>query len=155
MRNTLRRLARDTDTLAGSEPLVYDIGSRGQELTTSVVSAIQTFAGTVVQDIDAVLSDGDRSDGIDPLDLIEAIEGTQAIPSDGVSAIEGALFREAKAGTQLFWRVIIRNDAIAPGVGPQRIRVRVTFRGDGTRRLGEQLFDIVVPGADGSGCESL
>ncbi len=155
VRDTLRRLARDTDTIAGREPLVYDIGARGQELTTSVVSAIETFAGTVVQDIDAVLSDGDRTDGVDPLELIEAIEATEALPADGVSAIEGALFREAQAGTQLFWRVIIRNDAIAPGVGPQRIRVRVTFRGDGTRRLGEQLFDIVVPGADGSGCETL
>ncbi len=70
-------------------------------------------------------------------------------------AIEGAVFREAQAGTQLFWQVTIRNDAVAPGVGPQRIRVRVTFRGDGTRRLGEQLFDIVVPGADGSGCDDL
>jgi len=155
VRDTLRRLARDTDTLAGRDPLVYDIGSRGQELTTSVVSAIETLAGTVVQDIDAVLSDGDRSDGIDPLDLIEALEATRAVPMDGVSGIEGPLFREAEAGTQLFWRVLIANDAIAPGVGPQRIRVRVTFRGDGTRRLGEQLFDIVVPGADGSGCESL
>lgn len=154
-RQTLERLARDTDTLAGREPLVYDIGTRGQELTTSVVSAIETFAGTVVQDIDAVLSDGDRTDGIDPLELIEAIEGTQAVPASGVSGIEGALFREAQAGTQLFWRVIIRNGAVAPGSGPQRIRVRVTFRGDGTRRLGEQLFDIVVPGADGSGCEAI
>jgi len=120
-----------------------------------VVSAIQTLAGTVVQDIDAVLSDGDRTDGVDPLELIEAIEATEAIPADGVSGIEGAEFREAEAGTQLFWQVTIRNDALAPGAGAQRIRVRVTFRGDGTRWLGEQFFDIVVPGADGSGCESL
>ncbi len=155
VRRTLERLAQDTEALDGSEPLVYDIGSRGQELTTSVVSAIQTLAGTVVQDIDAVLSDGDRTDGVDPLELIEAIEATEARPPDGVRAIEGAVFREAQAGTQLFWQVTIRNDAVAPGVGPQRIRVRVTFRGDGTRRLGEQLFDIVVPGADGSGCDDL
>jgi len=155
VRRTLARVARDTEALDGREPLVYDIGSRGQELSTSVVSAIQTLAGTVVQDIDAVLSDGDRTDGIDPLDLIESIEAVEAIPADGVSAIEGAIFVEARAGTQLFWQVTIRNDAVAPGAGPQRIRVRVTFRGDGTRRLGEQFFDIVVPGADGSGCDAI
>ncbi|MAQ19502.1 MAG: hypothetical protein CMN30_32465 [Sandaracinus sp.] len=151
----LSRLARDTETLADGSPLVYDIGTRGQALGTSVVSAIETFAGTVVQDIEVVLSDGDRTDGVDPLELIEAIVAAEAIPPDGVSGTDGAKFLDAQAGTQLFWQVTLRNGAVAPGAGPQRIRVRAVFLGDDRRRLDEELFDIVVPGADGSGCESL
>ena len=141
--------------VADGSPLVYDIGTRGQALGTSVVSAIETFAGTVVQDIEVVLSDGDRTDGVDPLELIEAIVAAEAIPPDGVSGTDGAKFLDAQAGTQLFWQVTLRNGAVAPGAGPQRIRVRAVFLGDDRRRLDEELFDIVVPGADGSGCESL
>ena len=155
VREVLRQLARDTDTIADGDPLVYDIGTRGQSLGTSVVSAIETFAGTVVQDIEVVLSDGDRSDGIDPLDLIESIVAGDAIPESGIAGRDGARFIDAQAGTQLFWQVTIRNGAVVPGAGAVRIRVRATFLGDDRRRLGEELFDILVPGADGSGCEGL
>ena len=156
VRRTLARLAEDTDTVADGSPLVFDIGRSGAALGDSVVDAIRTFAGTVRQDIDAVLSDGDRTDGVDPLVFIEAIVPVEAIPADGISGIDvvTATFLDARAGTQLFWQVRLRNDAFVPGDRPQRFRVRVTFRGDRRRLLGETLIDIVVPATDGTGCEA-
>ena len=151
----LDRLARDTGTLAGSDPLVYQIGQRGQRLSDSVVGAIQTFAGTVEQDIDASLADPNPRDAIDPRDFVDSLEALRADPADGVAAIEGAAFIDALAGTRLTWRLTVRNDAIVPGPTAQSFRLEVRFRGDGRRSLGTRTVDIVVPGEDGSGCESM
>lgn len=156
-RRDLRQLARDTSLTSSGEVLVYDIGSRGQRLGTQVVSAIQTFASTVEQDIDAVLLDGDLSDGIDALELVEGIVPLAASPPDGVGAIdrEAGVFRDARAGTVLTWQISLRNDAVVPGPRPRRVRLEVVFRGDARRRLDRQFIDIVVPGEDGAGCEAL
>ena len=98
----------------------------------------------MVQDIEVVLSDGDRTDGVDPLELIEAIVAAEAIPPDGVSGTDGAKFLDAQAGTQLFWQVTLRNGAVAPGAGPQRIRVRAVF-------LGRQWQQAERGGREGTG----
>ena len=159
-REHLRIVAEDTGATSDGEPLVYDIGGLGQRLGTSVISAIETFAGTVVQDIDAIISDPDPRDGIDVLAFIEGVFPVSASPMSGVDSIdrEGRAFRGARAGTALNWQLVLRNDAFVPGPEPQTFRVEVIFRGirgDSTRRLQSIIVTIVVPGADGAGCEEL
>ncbi len=152
----MRRLARDTALSDTGEVPVYDIGRRGQRLGTQVVSAIETFASTVEQDIDAVLLDGDATDGIDALELVEGIVPLAATPPEGVGRIDrdAGVFREARAGTLLTWQITLRNGAVVPGPRPRRVRLEVIFRGDARRRLDRRFIDIVVPGTDGAGCET-
>lgn len=157
-REHLEAVAEDTGATSDGEALVYDIGGLGQRLGTSVVSAIETFAGTVVQDIDAIISDPDPRDGVDVLAFIEGVFPVSADPMSGVASIDrdGRAFRGARAGTSLSWQLVLRNDAFVPGPEPQRFQVEVIFRGirgDSTRRLQSIIVTIVVPGADGAGCE--
>ena len=153
----LRAVARDTGAIADGRPLVFDIGSRGQRLGTQVVSAIQTFASSVEQDIDAIFLDGDPSDGLDATDFVESVRPVRADPADGVSEIdfEAGVFRDARAGTVLTWEITVFNDAVVPGPTARRVRLEIIFRGDARRRLKRIFVDIVIPGEDGSGCEEL
>lgn len=153
----LRSIARDTGAIAGGEPLVYEIGARGERLGTSVVDAIQTFASTVIQDVDAEFFDPRPGDGVPILDIVEGIVPLSASPMSGIERIdeERGSFIGARAGTILRWRVVLRNDAIMPGPTAQRFTVEVRFRGDGRRFIERVLVDIVIPSVDGFGCEVL
>ncbi len=92
------------------------------------------------------------------LAFIEGVFPVSADPMSGVASIDrdGRAFRGARAGTSLSWQLVLRNDAFVPGPEPQRFQVEVIFRGirgDSTRRLQSIIVTIVVPGADGAGCE--
>ena len=154
----LRRLATMTGAVDDrGQPLVFDIGESGERLSTGVVDAIRTFASTVIQDISVVAQDPDRNDGVDVLQFIDGIIPARAIPADGVSGIDvpGQAFLGVRAGTLLVYRVALRNGVVAPGVGPQRFRLELLFRGDGSTFIDRQIVEIVIPGADGSGCDDL
>lgn len=153
----LRAIARDTGAITGGEPLVYEIGSRGERLGTSVVDAIQTFAGTLIQDVDAEVFDPNPGDGIAVLDIVEGVSPVSATPMSGIERIdeERGAFIGARAGTVLRWELELRNDAIVPGPVPQRFTIEVRFRGDGRRFIERVLVDIVIPSVDGLGCEPL
>lgn len=152
----VRSLALDTgavDTLNG-QPLVFDIGSRGEALSESVIQSIRTLADVIVFDIDVVLVDPDRSDGIDPRQFVASVVPLRAEPASGVGEIDTAagIFRRVRTGTRVVFQLLLQNDVVAPGVGPQRFLLEVVFRGDGRTRIGSRTIEIVVPGADGNGC---
>lgn len=153
----LRSLASDTDALAGGQPLFFDIGVAGQRLTTAVIQSITTLADVVTLDIDTALVDVDTTDSVDPRGFVAAVIPTSATPSDGVGGIDvsAGAFREVKTGTSVLFTLLLRNDIVAPGVGPQRFQLEIVFRGDARTRIASQLVDIVVPGSDGSGCEMI
>ncbi len=151
----LDAIARDTNAVADGRPLVFDIGSNGEGLSNGVIQAIQTLADVVEFDIDAFLVDPDPRDRVDPRDFVEGIRAVRATPPDGVREIdrERGVFRGVRTGTTVVFSLALRNDAVAPGRGPQRFRLEVVFRGDGRTRLGSRIIEIVIPGEDGSGCE--
>ncbi len=152
----LRQVAEATGAVAAFDsPLVYDIGRTGQRLGVNVVEAIRTFASTVVQDVDAIVRDVDISDDIDPTIFIEQVRPTFADPADGVERIdlEGGVFVGARAGTRLHWQLIVVPGAVVPGTEPRRFQIEVVFRGDGVRPIGREIVDIVIPAADGRGCD--
>lgn len=149
-------LARDTNALdASGNPLVFDIGRRGERLGTGVIDAISLFADAVVFDIDAILLDPDPGDGVDVTAFVEAIVPLSASPPDGVAEIdrEAGVFRGVVSGTTVVFQLRIRNDAVVPGPRAQRFRLEIVFRGDGRTRLDRRIIEIVIPGTDGSGCE--
>ncbi|WP_236519897.1 vWA domain-containing protein [Sandaracinus amylolyticus] len=154
----MRQLALDTNALGdGDEPLVFDIGENGERLSTSVIDAITTLAEVIELDIDTVLMDVDRTDAVDPRDFVEAVVPLRADPMDGVREIDVAAgaFLGVRTGTTVVFGLTLRNDAVAPGAGPQRFLLEVVFRGDGRTRIGSVIIEIVVPGADGTGCEEM
>ena len=67
---------------------MYDIGVTGASLGQEVVTAVRTFAGSIVQDVDAVLRDPAPSDGVDVLAFIDAVRPLSATPMSGVGSID-------------------------------------------------------------------
>ncbi|MCB9627126.1 MAG: hypothetical protein H6725_07120 [Sandaracinaceae bacterium] len=154
----LRRLATMTGAVDDrGAPLVFDIGTVGERLSTGVVDAIRTFASTAIQDISVIAQDPDRNDGVDVLQFVDGIIPVRAVPMDGISGrdIPGQAFLGVRAGTLLVFSVALRNGVVAPGVGPQRFRLELLFVGDGRAFIDRQIVEIVIPGADGSGCDDL
>jgi hypothetical protein len=154
-RADLEAVAAATGTLGTrGDPLVYDIGPRGGALDTQVVSAIETFAGSLIQDIDAVPIDPDPSDGTNVLDYVESVRPLRADPPTGIGGIDEAkgVFLDVQAGTELSFRIEVRAGAIVPGTEPLVLRLRVVFRGDEKHRLGSEDVYLIIPAADGSGC---
>jgi predicted small lipoprotein YifL len=151
----LRQIARDTDAVSAGEPLVFDIGQRGERLSESVIQAITTLADVVEFDVDTQLFDVDRTDAVDPRDFVEAVIPLRAEPMDGVREIDfdAGVFRGVRTGTLVVFQLRLRAGAVAPGVGPQRFLLEVVFRGDMRTRIGSIIIEIVIPGADGTGCE--
>lgn len=156
-RPDLVSFARDTDTLdATGRPLVYDIGVTGESLGREVVAAVRTFAGSLVQDVDAIARDPVSGDGVDVLMFIDAVRPLAADPMSGVSGIDAVngVFRDVQAGTLLTFQITIRAGSVVPGPMAQRFLVEIVFRGNGRTRLASRLVEIVIPGLDGSGCQS-
>lgn len=148
--------ARDTESFGdGGAPLVFDIGARGERLTTDVVAAVQTLADVIEFDVDTVLNDPDLLDDVDPRDFVEAVVPIRADPMDRIAGIDEATgtFLGVRAGTRVFFEVRIVAGAAVPGPEPQRFLLEIAFRGDRRTRLGSRLLEIVIPGADGEGCD--
>ncbi len=156
-RTILRRLARDTGAVAGGDPLVFDIGVRGERLGSQVVEAIRTFASNARFDIDAVANDPDPGDGVDVLAFIDAIRPLGAEPMSGIESIDTAAgaFRGVVAGTRVTFQIVVRNDAVVPGPTSRSFVLEIVFRGDGRTRLGREFVELLIPGEDGSGCDDL
>lgn len=154
-RSHMDQVATDTQALDGSgRPLVFDIGVHGDALSSSVVSAITTLAQVIRFDIDTALVDPIPGDGVDPRMFVQAVTPLRAEPMDGVASIDTAagVFRQVRTGTRVVFQLTLRNGSVAPGVGPQVFPLEIVFRGDRRTRIGSTTIDIVIPGADGSGC---
>jgi hypothetical protein len=157
-RGDLLRVVEDTnESSTNPDDLLFDIGMRGERLTDSVVDAVETLADTIQFDVDTQLLDPDLSDSVDPRDFVERVVPIRAIPMDRIEGIdvEAGAFRGVRAGTLVFFALELFNDAVVPGPQPQRFLLEVVFRGDERTRLGSRVVQIVVPGADGAGCEAL
>ncbi len=154
-RDDLEAIARDTGALDGSgAPIVFDIGESGSRLTEGVIESIRTLASVIELDVDLVLVDPVPGDGVDPREFVDSVIPLRAEPMSGVGEIDTAagVFRRVRTGTRVVFQLVLRNDAVAPGVGPQRFLLEIVFRGDGRQRLDSRTIEIVVPGFDGSGC---
>jgi predicted small lipoprotein YifL len=153
-REDLESIARDTGALNDGVPIVFDIGETGSRLSEGVIQSIRTLASVIELDIDVVLIDPDPRDGVDPREFVDRVLPLRAEPMSGVGEIDVAagVFRRVRTGTRVVFQLSLRNDAVAPGVGPQRFLLEIVFRGDGRQRLDSRIIEIVVPGLDGSGC---
>jgi hypothetical protein len=131
-------------------PLVFDIGSDGDGLDHDVVDAIETLADAVPFDVDALALDV-PGDAWDATQFVVSIAPLRADPADGVESMDATTFHAVVPGTSVTFLLTLRNDAVVPGPVAVRIPLRIVFRGDGHSPIGEEIVDLVIPGADGSG----
>jgi hypothetical protein len=153
----MRRIASDTHAVHDDgSPIEFNIGQHGESLSGSVVDAITTLADVIRFDVDTVLVNPNPGSAVDPRTFVQAVTPLRAEPMDGVASIDFATgtFRQVRAGTRVVFQLTLRNGSVAPGTGPQVFPLQIVFRGDQHTRLGSTIIDIVVPGADGSGCPS-
>ncbi len=153
-RRDLEAIARDTGAVDHGAPLVFDIGESGNRLSEGVIESIRTLASVIEFDIDTELVDPVPGDGVDPRGFVDRVLPLRAEPMSGVGEIDFAagVFRRVRTGTRVVFQLVLRNDVVAPGAGPQRFLLEIVFRADGHQRLGSRIIEIVVPGIDGSGC---
>lgn len=155
-RSDLVAIAQDTDSVrADGTPLVFDIGQRGDGLSQSVVNAIRTLANVIRFDVDTILVDPEPGDGVDPTEFVEAVVPLRASPMENIEGIDPdtGTFLGVLAGTRVVFELRLVGGAVVPGPEPQRFLLEIVFRGDGRTRLGSRVVQIVIPGADGTGCE--
>ncbi len=149
----LRQLARDTNSLdASGEPLFFDIGGRGDGIGDEIVGAVQFIAADVPLDVDAIVEDI-PGDSVDANVVLRGVRASSARPADNVERMEGETFFGVVPGTTLTFAVLVDASDLEPAVERRVFPARVLFRASGRSRLEVREIEIVVPGADGLGCE--
>ena len=149
----VQRVAQDTGAVsAEGRPLVFDIGSRGERLDTSVIEGVRTLIEEAPMDIDVFLEDG-AGDDFDATRFVTAIEAVRAEPPGGAMR-RADRFDGVHPGTRVVFRIHLKNDLVSPTEEDQSFTFRIVLRGDGIARLKETIFEVVVPGRAGDGCQS-
>lgn len=147
----VEEIARRTGAVVDGEPLVFDIGTDGARLGTSVVEAVRTLVDEVPIDI-TIRTEDDPADALDATLFVRGVETVGAEPSSG--AVQRAdRFDAVRPGTRVTFRVLFANERIERGPLPIRYRLRVTLIGDGVTELATTVVDVVIPSLDGAGCE--
>ncbi len=144
-RSDLLQVAQDSGAVTDSgDPIVVDIGSRGQDLDTGVVDVVRSLVDEVSVEVALLLEDDDG--GLDALDFVDEIRTAGASPMDAAMDF-GDRFSAVRPGTQLAFEILLRNSDITE---PQQTLLNVVFR-DGVTRLSETTIRLVVP-TDDVGC---
>lgn len=150
----LRSIARDTGAVTpDGEPIVVDIGSRGERLDRGVIDVVSRLVDEVPIDIDAIVEDW-PGDDLDAREFVTEIEARRARPADG-AINRGDRFDTVTPGTEVFFRIHLANDRIEAGDEPIIYYLTIVLRGDGVTPLRERTVQVVIPSRRGDGCEDL
>lgn len=150
----LEAIARDTGAVTpDGEPIVFDIGTRGERLDTGVIESVQTLVEEVPIDIDVLLEDY-PGDGVDARDFVQRVIARAAEPPGGATIVDDR-FENVTPGTTVTFRVRFRNDSFPETDEPQVYFLTIVLRGDGVVRLTQTTVAIVVPGRRDETCMDL
>ena len=141
----LMPLARDTSaTDREGEPLVFDIGRRGEGLTRGVADAVDMFAEEARFDVEAVVVDPLPGDDFDPTAFIAAVVPERASPAEGVEGVDRgrSRFLGVRPGTTLTVSLEVRDfTAFEPAVAA--FTVLVVLRDVSGAELGRRSVRVV------------
>jgi len=135
--------------VGGTCPLVFDIGSDGAGLSEALVDALDGLLDGVAWR--EVWGEAEE----DRLGFVEEVVATAARPADGTAPPSTADLRPAgdgvadtfvavRAGTEVEFRVTLRNEHVQPADYDQIFRVVVRLVGDG-RVLNTRTIRVIVP----------
>jgi hypothetical protein len=148
----LTQLARDLGSVDGSgRPLVFDIGSRGDQIGDSIVAALERLASDVPLDVVGSV-EGIAGAPIDARMLVSAVRALSADPPSGIGSASGDRFLGVHPGTRLTFEIDIDASRLPPSTMRREVPGRVVFGTVGGSRVGSTDVVFVIPGADGHGC---
>ncbi len=148
----LRAVARATGAVTpDGEPLLVDIGGRGERLDEGVIDVVQRLVEEVPIDIDAFVEDG-PGDDFDARMFVTGIETLSASPPSGAIDL-GDRFERVLPGTRVQFRILLQNETFPRTEEPQSYFLTIVLRGDGATRLTETTVEVVIPSITGEGCE--
>lgn len=149
----LRAVGRDTRSVDSSgDPIVFDIGTRGDRIGVEIVRAVRRVAEDVLLDVDAAVEDR-PGDDVDARDVMRGLIAVSADPPGAVGRIEESRFVGVRPGTRLTFRLEVDVRGLPPSPMRREFWGRVVFRAAGRSRIEVRDVVVVVPGEDGVGCE--
>jgi len=124
-------------------------------LAALVIGGIEELLDSLAPDLSAFAVDPDPSDGIDVRAVVAEIVPLSAQPPSGVGALDivRSRFVDVQSGTELTFRVVLRNDAIPAGDLPRTFQVEIALRNESGVSYGSTRIDFTVPARDGTSCE--
>ena len=149
-RQDLAQIARDTGAVTeAGEPILVDIGTRGERLDVGVIDVVRTLVEEVPLDIDVLVEDWPY-DEVDALDFVVGVQTAGATPRGGATDL-GDRYADVRPGTRVSFNVILDNEDYPRMRDAQSYFLTIVLRGDGVTRLRETVVQIVIPG-EGEGC---
>jgi hypothetical protein len=140
----MRRVARDTGALDESgRPIVFEIGTRGEQLGEGVIGALELTTEGVRQDIRLELTDADPDDGVDPRELVTSVRAVSVDPADGGTA-RGDRFVDVRPGTRVRFAVTFDSSSLPVAAFEQRYPLGLSAVADDGTLLSEETVDVVV-----------
>lgn len=149
--------ARETGTVdAGGDPIMFNIGSDGAGLDTSIVEAIRVLAEETPQNISASPRDGEdipeQDPAVDATQFVKAITPTRLVEG-GVPTVtcpmtdrcDDHVFYGVSPGDVVEFRVRFENDFQRPRASTQLFRATIVVLGNGVAELDEREVVIIVP----------
>lgn len=147
--------ARETGTVdASGQPILFEIGSDGSGLDTSIVDAIRTLAEETPQDISAIVRDGeDRPAEVGPVDagrFVKAITPVSLFDGTSHDCPDATLcddqrFYGVVPGSTVTFRIRFLNDFQEPRSHAQVFLATIVVLGNSVAELDEREVIIVVP----------
>lgn len=149
--------ARETGTVnAAGNPIVFEIGSDGTGLDTSIVEAIRILAEETPQDISGTAHDGDdfppEVGPVDATQFIKAITptrqlemGVPTVTCPMASRCDDIYFYDVAPGDVVEFRVRFENDFQRPRASTQLFHATIVVLGNGVAELDERDVVIIVP----------
>lgn len=149
-RQDLSQIARDTGAVTeAGQPILVDIGTRGERLDVGVIDVVRTLVEEVPLDIDVLVEDWPY-DEVDALEFVVGVQTAGAVPRSGATDL-GDRFADVRPGTRVTFNVILDNERFPREREAQSYFLTIVLRGDGVTRLRETVVQIVIPG-EGEGC---
>ncbi|MBI5486794.1 MAG: hypothetical protein HY905_05650 [Deltaproteobacteria bacterium] len=153
--NDMEATVRATDTIdLDGQPFLFEIGTNGSALTTSVVDAIETMVSRMPLDVDAFAQD-DQGDalGIDATCFVRELRpyrwiGPTDIENDpeACDGMDDSTFYGVSPGSLVEFSVVFQNHGCFGGDDQWRVfRAWLIVRGDHVTYLDRHLLVVVVP----------
>jgi len=149
-------IARDTGTVDGAgDPLVFDIGTSGEMLTTGVVDAVASLVGGTPQDVSTRTENvAGNPDGFDATTFIKSITPVEGyrdgIPGTGYDSYDETTFYGVIPGTLVDFEIDFWNDVRPPAPTAELFQARIVVVGNGVADLDSRNVYIIVPPEGGT-----
>jgi hypothetical protein len=143
----MRRVVRDSGSVdAAGQPIVFEIGGRGEELGDGVIRGFEAITSEARYDLQLELADADLEDGVDPRVLVTSVRALSADPAEG-AVPAGDRFTSVSAGTRVTFELVFDPSTLPRAAFEQRFPLTLRVVANDGTVLSTETVDVVI-GAD-------